>query len=244
MGDSEMSMKEVIDHRRKDVWKMFDDISPTYDVINHILSFGLDIYWRHRILFYLPKRMRLKLLDLASGTGDQIFSLMNFSKKIQTAIGIDLSSEMLNIARKKLRKKKYANRVSFSVQNATELTLCDSSVDCATMSFGIRNIPDVPLCLREIHRVLSEGGRCMILEFSLPKIDWVKKAHLYYLRNILPKIGALISKHSQAYTYLNQTIETFPYGEDFCQLIRGVGFKQVRAVPLTFGIATLYIGDK
>ncbi len=239
-----MHVKESIDLRKKDIWKMFDDISPTYDLINHILSFGLDIYWRHQVLFYLPKKSHLKLLDLASGTGDQIFSLMNFSKKIQTAIGIDLSSEMLNIGRKKLRKKKYANRVSFSVQNATELNLCNASVNCATMSFGIRNIPDVSLCLREVHRVLSKGGRFMILEFSLPKINWVKKVHLYYLRHILPKIGSLISKHSQAYTYLNQTIETFPYGESFCQLMRDVGFKQVRAVPLTFGIATLYIGNK
>ncbi len=239
-----MEITDTTCEQKKDAWKMFDTISPTYDSINHILSFGLDIYWRHRVLCYLPKKEKIKLLDLATGTGDQIFSLMNFSKKIQTAIGIDLSSEMLKIAKKKQGKKSYANRISFSRESATDLTLCNESVDCATMSFGIRNIPDVGACLREIYRSLTKDGRCLILEFSLPKTLWIRKIHLFYLRNILPKIGALISKHSHAYTYLNKTIETFPYGDDFCHLLKSAGFSNVRAIPFTLGIATLYIGDK
>lgn len=229
---------------KSDAWKMFNQISPTYDRTNRILSLGIDQYWRKKVARFLPHKDKIRLLDCATGTGDQIFSLMKKSDRIHQAIGIDLASEMLRIGKQKLKKKSYAHQVTLKQASVLALPFVDNSFDCATISFGIRNVPDVGASLKEIFRVLAPGGRILVLEFSLPKNQKLKTAHLYYLRHWMPKIGALISKDKTAYTYLNETIESFPYGQEFCALLEETGFRNVLAHPLTFGIATLYQGDK
>jgi demethylmenaquinone methyltransferase/2-methoxy-6-polyprenyl-1,4-benzoquinol methylase len=229
---------------RDEVWKMFDQISPTYDRVNRILSLGIDQYWRRKVARFLPQGEKLALLDCATGTGDQIVALMERSKRVGSAVGIDLAGEMLRIGRQKLQKKPYGYRVKFEVASALEIPYVDESFDCAAISFGIRNVTDVPHCLKEMQRVLKKNGRLLILEFSLPRYELFKKAHLFYLRTCVPKVGGLISKNQEAYTYLNQTIETFPCGEAFCELMRAAGYVNVQAHPWTFGIATLYSGDR
>lgn len=229
---------------KKDAWKMFDKISPTYDLVNRILSLGIDHYWRKQVAHFLPRKHKLRLLDCATGTGDQIFSLMKHSTRIHQAVGIDLAGEMLKVGKAKLQGRRYAHQVTFTLASALELPFIENSFECATISFGIRNLPDVKAALKEMYRVIAREGRVLVLEFSRPQHCFLGAAHLFYLRHILPKIGGWISKNKEAYSYLNETIETFPHGKAFCKLLEEAGFKNVQAYPLTFGIATLYQGDK
>jgi demethylmenaquinone methyltransferase / 2-methoxy-6-polyprenyl-1,4-benzoquinol methylase len=229
---------------RFEVWKMFDQISPTYDKVNRILSCGLDRSWRNQLARHLPQREKLSLLDSATGTGDQLFALMERSPHLESAVGIDLSTKMIDIARGKLKKKEYSSLVLLQEASATSLPFANESFDCATISFGIRNVSDPLLALAENFRVLKKGGRLLVLEFSLPKNAALRALHLFYLRKILPHLGGWISKNREAYTYLNETIESFPYGDAFCALMEKAGFANVRAHPLTMGIVSLYCGDK
>lgn len=236
--------KAIANHSRDEIWKMFDEISPTYDLLNHLLSFGIDVYWRRKLVKYLPKSKDIKLLDLATGTGDQLITIIKKAKQVKSALGIDMSEEMIRHGTRKIIDKSYAHQVTFMTGDATDIALKDESVDCVTMSFGIRNVVDVEKCLKECHRVLSPSGKVLILEFSTPSNKLLKSLHFFYLRHILPFIGGVISKKMGAYRYLNKTIETFPSGSLFCELLQKAGFIRIKAIPLTFGVATLYIGEK
>lgn len=231
-------------HMKSESWKMFDTISSTYDKTNTILSLGIHHLWRKKLAKALPKKEKIRLLDCATGTCDQIISLMDKDARIQRAVGIDLACEMLSIGKNKLRLKPYTNQVELKEASMTSIPYPENSFDCATLSFGIRNVDDVSSVLKEIHRVLSDEGRVLILEFSLPSSFLLRKLHLFYLRRILPKVGGWISKNTEAYRYLNETIESFPYGENFCALLKEAGFKNVKQTPLSGGIATLYEGNK
>jgi demethylmenaquinone methyltransferase/2-methoxy-6-polyprenyl-1,4-benzoquinol methylase len=224
------------------VFQIFDAIAPTYDRTNRILSGGIDLYWRRKMASLLPKTEKIKLLDLATGTGDQLLSLIKNSPRIHQAVGIDLAEEMLKVGRTKL--KNYAHQVTLKMASATAIPYLENTFDCATMSFGIRNVDNVPGCLREIHRVLRPNGRALILEFSLPTNRWVQKTYLLYLNKLLPHIGKLISAHEIAYTYLAKTIQAFPQAGAFCKLMEEAGFHSVKANPLTLGIVTIYQGEK
>jgi len=221
--------------------EIFENIAPTYDRTNRILSGGVDLYWRRKMVALLPSLEKIKLLDLATGTGDQLLAFLKHSSKIDQAVGIDLAEEMLKIGRTKL---KAYDQVTLKKASATDIPFPGSSYDCIAMSFGIRNVDNVPKCLREIHRVLRPKGRALILEFSLPTNKWVQKTYLFYLNKLLPTIGKLISAHEHAYTYLAQTIQSFPQAKTFCTLMEEVGFTEVKAHPLTFGIVTIYQGEK
>lgn len=229
---------------RTEIWKMFDGISSTYDWVNRTMTFGIDHYWRGRLARHLPDRSNIKLLDCATGTADQILSLMNRSKNISEAVGIDLAGAMLEVGRKKIKKTKHASKIRLETADVLDLPFSDNSFDCVTISFGIRNVTDVSLGLQEMHRVLNHGGRILILECSLPKNRLLLKGHLFYLRMLLPMIGGLISRNKQAYIYLNETIETFPYGDAFSQLLTDARFINVHAYPFMGGAVTLYQGDK
>ncbi|MBM3183993.1 MAG: ubiquinone/menaquinone biosynthesis methyltransferase, partial [Chlamydiae bacterium] len=183
----------------------------------------------------------LFLIDLACGTGDQIIA--SLKRGPHTCIGIDLSTEMLEIARRKIKKTPFKERVFLRHANAMSLPFKGLSFDAATFVFGIRNVPSPLDSLKEIHRVLKPRGKCLILEFSLPKQPW-KFFHLFYLRYVLPKIGAWISKDKTAYRYLNETIEAFPYGETFASLMKDAGFQSVQSIPMALGAVSLYIGEK
>ncbi len=226
---------------QRQVSQMFNEISSSYDWVNRILSFGIDRRWRKRLLSHLPKKKDLRLLDLATGTGDQLLSLLK-SGKIGDAVGIDLAEEMLSIGRKKIIAQGYGDQVRMQVGSATKIPSEDSLFDCVTISFGIRNVQGD--CLPEIYRVLKPKGKVLILEFSLPKNRIIRVLHLFYLRHILPFVGGLISGKRSAYRYLNKTIESFPYGDQFLARMERSGFIKLKAIPLTFGVATLYIGVK
>ncbi len=232
---------------RFEVWKMFDRISPTYDKINRILSLGMDRSWRKKALKHLPVvKKDLRVLDLATGTGDQLIALfegVEGGASIGSAVGIDLSEEMLLLAKKKIGSKTYSGKIEFLRADAEKLPFENHQFDAATFSFGIRNVPDPLVSLKEIYRVLKPEGRCLILEFSLPR-PFIRKFYLFYLRRILPKIGGLLSREPAAYRYLNETIETFPSGNDFLALMKKASFASLKAVPMAFGGVTLYVGEK
>jgi len=224
-------------------WKMFDRIAHRYDLLNRLLSCGQDVVWRKKIAKHLPEKIE-NHLDLATGTGDQIFHLWKVHGNIQHATGIDLSEGMLEHGRPKIAKRGLNDKVSLQKGDAANIPFEDGRFDSTTISFGIRNVVDVRKSLGEMLRVLKPAGRSIILEFSLPKNPVIKKLYLIYFRKILPFIGGKISGDSYAYNYLNKTVETFPYGDEFCQLMRDAGFQDVKAKQLTFGIATIYQGDK
>lgn len=223
---------------------MFDRIAPTYDLLNRLLSFRRDVAWRKCIERNLPPGGNLTVLDLATGTGDVLLSLMRPGSRIATGVGLDPSAKMLDLAQRKFADAKSASRMTALRGDACDISFSDQSFDAATMAFGIRNVADVPQALREIYRVIRPGGRALILEFSMPQNPLMRAVYLTYFRHILPAIGKLVSGDGEAYRYLNSSVEQFPYGEPFCALMKSAGFESVRALPLSFGIATLYIGER
>ncbi len=229
---------------RQGVWKLFDRIAHRYDLLNRLLSMGCDCWWRRKMVGQFPKKQNLRVLDLATGTGDVLFSIQRRFPKLAMGVGLDMSQGMLAQARQKWMRRENATMLHLVRGDATALTFPDASFDAASISFGIRNVIDTPKGLREIYRVLTPEGRALILEFSLPANALIRRFYLFYFRHILPRIGAWLSGDAYAYTYLNRTVETYPYGDAFCQLLADAGFEKVTAQPLTFGIATLYIADK
>lgn len=222
---------------------MFDRIAPRYDLLNRVLSGGIDVRWRRKIARLLPPGDRLRLLDVATGTADQILFLMDRAPQIAEAVGIDMAEHMLERGRVKIARRGIDRPIVLKRGDALAIPEPDASFDVCTISFGIRNVTDVLAGLREMRRVLKPGGRAFVLEFSQPEAPWFRAIYFFYLRRILPRIGGWMSGDREAYRYLNVTIETFPSGEAFCALMRQAGFANVRAIPLTMGIASIYVGD-
>lgn len=229
---------------REGAHKMFDRIAHRYDLLNRILSMGTDKGWRKTMRRYLPGEGPLRLLDLATGTADVMLFLDRTSGRIESGVGLDLSAGMLSFGRIKIHERGLEKRLRLVRGDATCLGAASDSFDAATFSFGIRNVLDVPAALREMLRVLRPGGRALILEFSIPRLAIVRVPYLLYFRHVLPLIGGIVSGDASAYRYLNKTVETFPYGDAFLSLMRDAGYENLRAIPLSFGIATLYLGDK
>ncbi len=229
---------------RQDVWQMFDRIAWRYDFLNRILSMGIDRGWREQMANMLPPRPELRVLDLATGTADVPLTFARSNKDISHITGMDLAEKMLDIGREKIAQQGLKKTIELATGDAMAIPAESNAYDAATISFGIRNVPDVLTTLKEMHRVVNPGGHALVLEFSTPEIPVFKQGYLFYLRHVLPQIGAALSGDSYAYRYLNQTIETFPYGQDFCDLMIEAGFTQTEAVPLTGGIATIYKGVK
>jgi demethylmenaquinone methyltransferase/2-methoxy-6-polyprenyl-1,4-benzoquinol methylase len=223
---------------------MFDRIAKRYDLLNHILSLGQDIFWRKKVGTFLLGRSGQYLLDLATGTGDQLLYLMKNSDKIEKAVGIDLSTEMLTVGREKIRKQQLDNCIILEEGDVENIEYRNDTFDAVTIAFGIRNVTDVKQSISEMYRVLKPEGRVIILEFSIPENRFIRRIYLFYFRYLLPQIGSLISGDGHAYRYLNKTVETFPYGDKFCNLLTSAGFEKVSMYPQSFGIVTIYHGDK
>ena len=166
--------------------------------------------------------------------------LCQINPNISQSVGMDLSKEMLEVGKTKVQKYNLSSRIHLQVGDAVNIPCNDCEYDAVTISFGIRNVPDVLLSMQEMYRVLNKGGKALILEFSMPKNPIIRWGHLFYLRYILPFVGGIVSGDYQAYRYLNTSIEAFPYGDEFCDLLTKAGFSTVRAHPVTFGIATIY----
>lgn len=229
---------------RTQAYKMFDRIAHRYDLLNRLLSMGTDTGWRRKLNRGIPGGTDLRVLDLATGTADVLIALDRACPQVAGGVGLDMSGGMLKYGREKLRKRGLDQKFQLVRGDATRMGLAPESFDAVTIAFGIRNVLDVDQGLSEMHRILKPGGRALILEFSLPANRPFRALYLFYFRHILPRIGALISGDAHAYRYLNETVETFPYGEDFCDLMRNAGFEAVTATPLTFGIASLYQGER
>ncbi|MCA9406535.1 MAG: ubiquinone/menaquinone biosynthesis methyltransferase, partial [Candidatus Omnitrophica bacterium] len=181
--------------------------------------------------------------DAATGTADVLLSLIK-DDRVAKGQGIDMAARMLDIGRAKIQKRGLSHKITLTHADANKIPFENNHFDVATISFGIRNMEDPTAVLQELCRTLKPEGRALILEFSMPKNPILRAGHLFYLRTIVPLIGYIFSGHYKAYKYLNQTIEDFPYGDDFCRLMTTAGFHNVKANPLLWGVATIYQGDK
>ena len=221
---------------------MFDKISHRYDLLNRLLSFRQDVVWRNKLVSFIPQGP-ISVLDLATGTGDVLLTIAKKQSAVQRLIGLDMANQMLRIGRQKFGRQ-HISSFSLVPGDAQNIPFENNSFDVVTMAFGIRNVPNVSMCLKEIFRTTKNNGRALILEFSLPKNGIVKSFYLFYFRHILPIIGGIVSGDYKAYSYLNKTVEEFPHGDAFSQLLISAGFNKVEAFPQTFGIATIYKADK
>ena len=239
------SIKPYNEDEKKSVQveRMFDNIAPAYDQLNHTLSWGIDKSWRKRAINWLKPFQPQRMMDVATGTGDfaiQACRVLN-PKEL---IGTDISEGMMNVGRQKVKDAGLEGRISFAKEDCTALTFPDNRFDAITVAFGVRNFEDLDKGLREMHRVLDTEGKLVILELSEP--DWFPMKQLYalYSKVVIPTLGKLMSKDHSAYTYLPQSIKAFPQGEVMREIILKAGFKEAKFKRLTLGICTLYTATK
>ena len=217
---------------------MFDNISPKYDLLNRVLSMGIDIQWRKDVIKMVKASNPQTILDIATGTGDlAIMMAKNTNAKIT---GLDLSAGMLDVGRKKVKEAGLDSRIEMVQGDSENLPFQDNSFDCITVSFGVRNFENLEKGLAEINRVLKPGGTFVILEFSYPTAFPMKQLYTFYSKNILPAIGKMVSKDQSAYTYLPDSVRAFPHGEEMKNILKSVNFTQPIDKKLTFGIASIY----
>jgi demethylmenaquinone methyltransferase/2-methoxy-6-polyprenyl-1,4-benzoquinol methylase len=222
---------------------MFDAIARHYDFLNHALSAGRDKRWRARAIHELTLPADACVLDVCTGTGDFAIAAAD-ARPRATVVGVDFAPAMLAIGRDKVRARSLARRVALVRGDAMTIPLRDAWADAATIGFGIRNVVRPDAALREIARVLKPGGRLAILELGEPLIPGVRGIYNWYFRQILPRLGRLVSHHGSAYSYLPASVAEFPRPADFAAIISSQGFADVRAVPLTFGIVYLYVATR
>jgi demethylmenaquinone methyltransferase/2-methoxy-6-polyprenyl-1,4-benzoquinol methylase len=221
---------------------MFDAIARHYDTLNHLLSAGLDKRWRSRTVAALQLSGRERMLDMCTGTGDlAIAAATGAQGQAREVVGVDFSANMLGHALAKVRAAGLTSRVRLARGDATHMPLPDGAFDVATVAFGIRNVLDPEQACREFHRVLMPGGRLAVLEFGSPAVPGLRTLYLWYFRHMLPRIGRLISRHGDAYTYLPASVAEFPSGEAFAAILRRAGFASIRYERFTFGVVYLYL---
>lgn len=223
---------------------MFDAIAGRYDLLNTVLSGGLDRYWRRRAIHSLALTGSERLLDVCTGTADVALGAARRAGGAARVVGVDFAGEMLRHGVDKVAGEGLATRVQLVRGDAMSLPVADASVDAVTIAFGIRNVQRTEAACAELFRVLRPGGRLAILEFGLPVVPAVRPLYLWYFNHVLPRIGRAVSRHSAAYSYLPQSVGTFSWGEDFARLLSAAGFSQVRSRPLSFGIVYLYSASK
>lgn len=229
-------------NKKKQVEKMFDTISTNYDGLNRVISFGIDVKWRKKVVTLVGNTNPDAVLDIATGTGDLAINLTKTgAKKI---VGLDLSEGMLAVGRKKIREKNLSEQIEMVQGDSEALPFEDGSFDAITVAFGVRNFEDLEKGLSEIYRVLKPGGIFVVLETSVPTKFPFKQGYHFYTRNLLPVIGKLFSKDKVAYSYLSESAAAFPYGENFNNILRKIGFTNVEDKPQTMGVATIYTASK
>jgi demethylmenaquinone methyltransferase/2-methoxy-6-polyprenyl-1,4-benzoquinol methylase len=224
---------------------MFDAIARRYDTLNHLLSAGLDRRWRRLAVRRLALGPDDRVLDMCTGTADlAIEAATSAAGHARDVVGVDFSSEMLRHAQRKVAARGLGGRVRLARGDATRMPIRSGVMDAAMVAFGIRNVLDPDRSCREFHRVLRPGGRLAILEFGAPRIPGVRSAYLWYFRHVLPRVGRLVSKHGEAYTYLPLSLMDFPAGEAFAAMLRTAGFDEVRSESLALGLVYLYVARK
>lgn len=234
--------KQSQQSKKGQVEEMFDNISSKYDLLNHLLSVNIDKVWRKRAIKSLQGFNPLNILDIATGTGD--FAIAATKIEGARVVGIDISEGMLKIAREKIKKKGLDNRITVHKADSENMFFDDQTFDAAIVGFGVRNFENLRKGLSEIFRVLKPGAVFYVLEFSKPVKSPFKQIYHFYFRSILPMIGRLVSRDQSAYTYLPESVNEFPDGDDFLAILAEVGFVESSDFPQTFGIATIYEAHK
>lgn len=243
MNSSEVKpYKNEASSKKEQVAKMFNNIAPKYDFLNHVLSLGIDILWRKKAVKILKTIKPTNVLDIACGTGD--FSIENLNSGAKRVVGLDISSGMVEVGIKKIKKTGLEDKVELIVGDSEDMPFEDASFNGITVGFGVRNFQNLEKGLSEMHRVLTKNGKVIILEFSKPKKFPIKQLYFFYFKYILPKIGRLISKDQTAYNYLPDSVNAFPDGERFTSILEKVGFTDTKIIPCSFGIASIYVGTK
>ncbi len=228
--------------KKEQVTQMFDTISGNYDGLNRVISFGIDVKWRKKVLKLVAAKNPKTILDIATGTGD--LAILMSKTNAEKIVGLDLSVGMLEVGKTKIAAKNLSNKIEMVVGDSENLPFENNSFDAITVAFGIRNFENLDKGLTEIHRVLKPNGIFVILETSNPTKTPYKEGYHFYTKNILPIIGKLFSKDNVAYGYLSESASIFPFGEALNNILRKNGFIDVVAMPQTFGVATIYSATK
>ena len=234
--------KEQDASKKEQVAQMFDNVSPKYDFLNHLLSGGIDILWRKKAIRLLKKAQPKTILDIATGTGD--FAIEALALKPDKIVGVDISEGMLSFGREKIKKLGMESVITLQSGDSEKLQFQDNTFDAVIVSFGVRNFENLEKGLTDMCRVMKSGGTCVVLEFSKPQNFPMKQLYNFYFKNILPTVGKIVSKDTSAYTYLYDSVQVFPEGSDFMKVFERAGFNNTQCLPLTFGISTIYIGRK
>ncbi|MCG8409931.1 MAG: bifunctional demethylmenaquinone methyltransferase/2-methoxy-6-polyprenyl-1,4-benzoquinol methylase UbiE [Bacteroidales bacterium] len=229
--------------KKEQVAFMFNNIARRYDFLNHFLSLGIDKIWRKKAINSLkgipPKPL---ILDIATGTGDLAVAALKYDP--QKIIGIDISEKMLEVGREKIEKKNLSHTIDLQKGDSENILFEENYFDAATVAFGVRNFENLGKGLKEINRVLKSKGKLVVLEFSKPQVFPVKQLYDFYFKRMLPFIGKIISKDYAAYTYLYNSVNAFPEGDNFISELKKAGFENCKAHRLSFGIATIYSASK
>ena len=228
--------------KKEEVEQMFDNISSKYDFLNHFLSLGIDKIWRRKAVKELRLTQPKKILDIATGTGD--FAIANLKLNPEEIVGIDISNGMLDVGRQKMIKRNVDHIVTMKQADSEALPFDEGYFDGLTVGFGVRNFENLEKGLSEMLRVLRPGGKAVILEFSKPKVFPIKQAFGFYSKYVIPVLGKNISKDEKAYAYLPESVEAFPEGKDFMDILTKLNYKNVTATTVSGGIATIYTGIK
>jgi demethylmenaquinone methyltransferase/2-methoxy-6-polyprenyl-1,4-benzoquinol methylase len=228
--------------KKEQVAEMFNNIAGKYDFLNHLLSMGIDRGWRKKAIAEIAKVKPGNILDVATGTGDLAIAAASLNPKKIT--GVDIAEQMLEVGRKKVAERGLTHIITLQSGDSEAMPFATDSFDAVTCAYGVRNFEHLEAGLKEMSRVMRPGGKLAILEFSKPKAFPFKQTFQFYFKYILPTLGKMVSKHSRAYTYLNESAMAFPEGKVFCQTLERCGFKDAKARPLTLGITTLYTATK
>ncbi|HFC00608.1 MAG TPA: bifunctional demethylmenaquinone methyltransferase/2-methoxy-6-polyprenyl-1,4-benzoquinol methylase UbiE [Phaeodactylibacter sp.] len=233
----------IEESKKNQVSKMFDNIAPWYDFLNHFLSLGIDISWRKKTVRALKDLQPKMILDVATGTGDLALEAEK-QLKPEKIIGIDISHEMLEIGRKKISQKKLSKKIELQLGDSENLPFPNNTFDAVTVAFGVRNFENLGKGLAEMYRVMRPGGKVVILEFSKPTLFPFKQLYHFYFKNILPLIGRMTSKDPKAYNYLYESVQAFPDGKKFVTVLENTGFQSPTYKNLTLGICAIYLATK
>ncbi|MCF6129151.1 bifunctional demethylmenaquinone methyltransferase/2-methoxy-6-polyprenyl-1,4-benzoquinol methylase UbiE [Flavobacterium sp. AS60] len=228
--------------KKEQVAQMFDNISGNYDGLNRVISLGIDMKWRKKVVALVAEKKPETILDIATGTGDLVIMMSTTSAK--KIIGLDISAGMLEVGKQKIEAKKLSNKIEMVLGDSENMPYPDNYFDAITVSFGIRNFENLEKGLAEIYRVLKPNGIFVILETSVPTKFPVKQGYTFYTKFILPIIGKIFSKDNNAYGYLSESAANFPFGETLNNILRKISFIECKAMPQTFGVATIYTATK
>ena len=242
MGEKVKPYKDSELGKKEQVAKMFDTISNEYDSLNRVISFGIDVKWRKKVVNLVAQENPQSVLDIATGTGDLAINLVE--TKASKIIGLDISEGMLEVGRKKIDKLQFNKKIEMVYGDSENIPYKSNSFDAVTVAFGVRNFENLEIGLSEIYRVLKPSGIFVVLETSVPTKTPFKQGYNLYTNYIMPTIGKIFSKDKSAYKYLSDSAAAFPYGKAFNNILEKTGFIDIENKPQTFGVASIYVSKK